>query len=107
VDQAKLDRAAALEAEAAKLRREAFDQRPLPDHWRVGQTVRYLNNQDWAWSAGGIAKIVEIGKDYVGQPAREYAVFWTSSDNGKTHRFWTTPSDVELVKDVATKTVAA
>ena len=97
MDQTKLKRACELETEAGRLRREAFEERPLPDKWCVGQTVRYLNNQDWAWSKGGTAKIVEIDKAYLDRPASEYAVFWTSADDGKTHRFWTTPSDVELV----------
>lgn len=99
MDADKLKRAAELRAEADQLEEDAFNTRPLPDQWRVGQTVRYLSDQEWAWRAGAVAKIIEIDPDHKGRPASEYCVFWTSSDGGKTHRYWTTSSDVELVED--------
>lgn len=94
----KLDRAEALEAEAAKLRQEAFDGRPLPDFWRVGQKVRTLEFKDWAWERGQVGTIIEL--DRPGTPAREYQVFWITFGGKFKNSYWTTPRDVELVKDV-------
>lgn len=91
MDEKKLARAAQLEAEASRLRQEAFDERPLPKKWRVGQKVRYLRDEEWAWCKGAIAAIIEV---------RDQTVFYTSFDGGKTHRLYTTPSDVELIEDV-------
>jgi hypothetical protein len=93
-------KAAALRAEADRLEADAFDQRPLPDFWRVGQKVRYLYDKDFAWSAGETATILELDKQ--GVPAKEYQVFWTGHPKHPEYgRFWTTPDEVELIKDVA------
>lgn len=100
MDADKLARAAALEAEAAALRRNAFDMRPLPDFWRVGQKVRTLNHKEFAWDAGAVMTVIEVREPHV--PASKYQVFFTSGGYG---RYWTTPAEVELVEDVpATET---
>lgn len=94
MDRPKLDRAAQLEAEARQLRKQAYDERPLPAHWEVGQKVRTLADKEWAWNAGDVMTIVEL-RDR-GKPASEYQVFWTAHASGKG-RYWTTPDEVELV----------
>jgi len=96
----KLAEAMELEAKAARLRKEAFDERPLPDFWRVGQKVRFLDAKEWAWNAGTVATVVEVRDRSV--PAKDYQVFWTSTRPGE-HKFWTTPDEVELVADVGTE----
>ncbi|CAA2139559.1 hypothetical protein [Hyphomicrobium sp. ghe19] len=94
----KLSKAAALEAEARLLRSEAFNDRPLPDFWRVGQKVRTLERKEWAWSAGAIMTIVEVRDPKI--PAKDYQVFWTRHHLSKGgEKFWTEPNDVELVED--------
>lgn len=100
MDQSKLARADALEAEARRLRKEAFDERPMPDSWRVGQKVRYLRKSDWAWQAGSIGTVVEIPKEHQGKPAHETRWFYTGVGESCFGRYHTTPSDVELVEDV-------
>ncbi len=97
--EAKLARAAALEHEAAQLRSEAFEQRRLPDFWRVGQKVRYLTNSDWAWHRGNEGTVVALRDDCKGKPAHEYQVFYTGVGPDCYGQYWTTPSDVELIED--------
>ena len=94
MDSSKLARAAELEAQARSLREAAYNERPLPDFWRVGQKARFIRDQDFGFQKGTIATIIEV-KD-AGKPASEYQVFLTSNDSGRT-RFWTTPDEVELV----------
>jgi hypothetical protein len=94
----KMDKAAALREEAARLEKEAFDSRVLPDRWRVGQKVRMRADTDFAWSAGDIMTITRIRDK--GRLAHEYQVFYTTTADG-FGSFWTTPDDVEeLVEDV-------
>jgi hypothetical protein len=96
-----LARAQALRDEADKIEKTAFNSRPLPDKWRVGQTVRYLKDRDWAWSRGQTALVKELRSDYRGLPAAKYQVFYTGPEKGKKPPiYWTTPDDVELVEDV-------
>ena len=90
MDQDLLNIAEMLESEAKRLRKKAFDNRPMPDSWRVGQKVRLLKNKEWCADAGDVLMIVEV---------RDHNVFWTSPPNG-TGRYWTTPDEVELVEDV-------
>lgn len=90
MDQDLLKIAEMLESEAKRLRKKAFDNRPLPDFWRVGQKVRLLKTKEWCADAGDVLMIVEV---------RDHNVFWTSPLNG-TGRYWTTPDEVELVEDV-------
>ncbi len=81
--------------------REAFNSRPLPKQWKVGQKVRYLRSSEWAWNEGEIAYVVQLRDEYKGKKASEYQVFYTGSDKGgKGGTYWTTPTDVELVEDV-------
>lgn len=91
------ERAARLEAEAAALRKRAFDDRPLPDFWRVGQRVRLIKDKEWAYPAGTEVEVVKVRDPDT--PAKEYQVFWTSTNHGK-ELYWTTPDEVELVQDV-------
>lgn len=91
-----IERAAALEQEAARIREEAFANRRLPDFWRVGQLVRFLDNGEWSWSKGNVWRVVEVANPE--RPAAQYQVFWTSPPCGDGV-FWTTPRDVELVED--------
>ncbi len=97
MDQDLLNIAEMLENEAKRLRKKAFDNRPLPDFWRVGQKVRLLKNKEWCADAGTVMMIVDL--DEFEEPAKNYQVFWTSPLNG-TGRYWTTPDEVELVEDV-------
>ena len=90
MDQDLLKIAEMLESEAKRLRKKAFDNRPMPDYWRVGQKVRLLKNKEWCADAGAVLMVVEV---------RDYNVFWTSPLNS-TGKFWTTPDEVELVEDV-------
>lgn len=92
--------AKSLEERARQLRKEAFDERPLPDFWRKGQKVRFLHEKEWAWGAGAVAEVIEVRDGSI--PADKYQVFWASQDKGKT-RFWTTPDEVELVSDVVSE----
>jgi hypothetical protein len=96
----KLARARELEIEANRLRKEAFEERPLPDKWRIGQMVRFIVDKEWAWGAGTVAQIVKTDKS--DKPADKYQVFWTSTDPGK-HLFWTTPNEVEFVSETPPK----
>jgi hypothetical protein len=91
----KLERAKAMRKEAERLELEAFNERPLPDKWQVGMRVRFLNTSEGAWCKGQEATINEL--DHTDRPASEYQVFWTVPDGGGAV-WWTTPSDVELVK---------
>lgn len=93
MDQEILRQAKQHRAEAERLEELAFDTRPLPNYWKVGQLVRMLHDQEWAWSKGDIMKITKLGDP--GTPAKDYQVFWTSPLEGGGS-FWTTPDDVEL-----------
>lgn len=87
---------------AKRLTKEAHDERPLPDFWRVGQKVRFLRDSEWAWSKGQTATIIAL-RDFNCRPAREYQVFYTGNP-GEPGQWWTTPDDVELAEDVAATT---
>lgn len=107
MDNAKLAEAMRLEAEAQRLRYEAFAERPLPDHWRVGDRIRYIRDMEYCCDAGSLGVVVKISAKCAGKSAREYQVFWTRPDSwattlGGTAQFWTTPGDVELVENVGT-----
>lgn len=90
----KLTRAKELRAKADLLEKQAA--RPLPDEWKIGQRVRFLEHKEWAWSKGSEATIVQMHPEFKGRKAYEYQVFWTEPDSGGA-RWWTTPDDVELV----------
>jgi hypothetical protein len=81
---------------------EAFNQRSLPEFWRVGQKVRYLRDSEWAWSIGSIGYVVELRPEYKNTPANEYQVFYTAIGEKRFGIFWTTPEDVELVVEEGT-----
>lgn len=107
MDKAKIAEAVRLEAEAKRLRHESFSERPLPDHWRVGDRIRYIRNMDYCCDAGSLGVVVEVRAECAVKPAHEYQVFWTRPDGwattlGGTAKFWTTPDDVELVENVGT-----
>lgn len=91
-------RAAALRTEAARLEALAFNTRPLPEKWQVGQRVRFLKDREWAWSKGSEATIVRLRGEYAHCLANHYQVFYTSPDS-KDVLWWTTSADVELVSD--------
>lgn len=79
-----------LEAQAARLRREAA--RPLPDEWAVGMRVRYLRDRDWAWDEGWLGTVIEVPGD------RKFPHFYTLPDKHRG-RFYTTTDDVALVAE--------
>lgn len=98
-DKNRIKQAEELERQAAKLRKQA--ERKLPDFWRVGQKVRYLEDREWAWSKGETAEVIKLRDEYKKTPGDQYQVFYTGnpkSDFGGS--YWTTPNDVELVEDV-------
>lgn len=97
MDDKLIKRAEELERMAAKLRKDAA--RKLPDFWRVGQKVRYLENSEWAWSKDDTAFVLELRDEKEKIPADQYQVFYTGQ-KGRHGRYWTTPDDVELVEDV-------
>lgn len=98
-DKNRIRQAEELERQAAELRKQA--DRKLPEFWRVGQKVRYLQDREWAWSKGGEAEVIELRKEYSKTPGHEYQVFYTGNPNSDFGgRYWTTPDDVELVEDV-------
>ena len=101
MDAEKLTRAQQLEDEAKALMEQAFNERPLPDRWRVGQKVRVLVDKEWCCSAGAIMVVAEIRPEYSETPSHEYQVFYTAfdGDRGRYGRYWTTPDEVELVED--------
>lgn len=96
----KRDRAKLLHGLARQLSAEAYAERPMPEHWEVGQKVRYLRDKEWCSDAGETGVIVAVSDECAEKPAYEYQVFWTLPDKYKNRgaRFWTTPGDVELVK---------
>ena len=92
---------------AQRLRYEAFSERPLPDHWRVGDRIRYIRNMEYCCDEGSLGVVLEVRAECAVKPAHEYQVFWTRPDGwattlGGTAKFWTTPDDVELVENVGT-----
>jgi hypothetical protein len=93
-----LVQATKLEAEAARLRKQAFEERCMPDFWRIGQRVRYITDSEYAWCRGDIAQIVGFHYRYLEGtiPANEYQVFFTGHLSSSA-KYWTTPSDVELI----------
>lgn len=98
MSRAKLSKAAQLRAEADRLEKEAFAQRPLPDQWRIGQKVRYLRDSDCAWAKGHTAYVNGLREEYKGRPSADYQVFYTGDEQGR-NVYWTTPDDVELIED--------
>ena len=93
-DEVRIKEVKKLRDEANQLEREAT--RSLPLKWKKGLRVRFLRDQDWAWSKGTEATVVALDKDYKGKLGNEYQVFWTEPDDGRA-MWWTTPNDVELV----------
>ncbi len=96
-----MKKAVEIEVLAADIREIAKKVRKLPDHWKVGQKVRALKDEEWAWSKGDILTIVEFHRDYPegSLPADHYQVFYTARENG-SGRCWTVPEQVELAEDV-------
>lgn len=60
----KIKRVRVLEAEATKLRREAFLERPLPNKWELGQRVRFIRDIDFEPTKGSILTIVKVEDTY-------------------------------------------
>jgi hypothetical protein len=84
-------------------RRNAFDSRPLPDHWRVGDRIRYIRDKEHCCDAGALGVVVAVGPECAEKLAGEYQVFWTCPQGwtntlGGGAKFWTTPDEVELVQ---------
>lgn len=95
-----LNKAALLERRAKLIREKAFNERKLPDYWRVGQLVRMLKYQEWSWSKGDIMKVCEV--PYPDVPAAEAPRFYVAPRrNPLQMRFYCTPDDVELFQDVS------
>jgi hypothetical protein len=98
----KMSRQSLLNA-AAKLRKQADEMearanRKLPHKWEIGMKVRYVTSQEWAWSKGDTAYIVEF-KDKERKLAHEYQVFYTSPKIDGNTMMWTDPDDVEWIED--------
>lgn len=93
-DEVRIKEVKKLRDEANQLEREAT--RPLPYKWKKGLRVRFLRDEDWAWSQGTEATVVTLDKGCKGKLGNEYQVFWTEPDGGGAV-WWTTPNDVELV----------
>lgn len=98
MDQEKLRKAQQLRDKAEDLEREAFNERPLPDFWRVGQKVRMLNDEEWAWGKGNIMVISKVSSPHL--PASHNQVIYLSTLEDGWGSFYATPKDVELVEDV-------
>jgi len=98
--EAELVRARTLREEAAAIEKAAFEARPLPDKWRVGQTVRYLRSIEYGPNRGSLGYVQRLREEDADKdiPAKDYQVFWTGPKD-KSSTFWTTPDDVELVED--------
>ena len=95
-------RAAMVAAVNSEARRAAFANRPLPDHWRVGDRIRYIRDKEHCCDAGALGVVVDVSPECAFNSADEYQVFWTRPDGwantlGGGARFWTTPDEVELV----------
>lgn len=89
-------KASELEAEARALRQKAFDERPLPDHWAVGQTVRCIKAVQWGTQKGQVYVINRVRKEDKGKPAAcENQVFWVSPF-GDPSSYYSTPEHFEL-----------
>ena len=77
-------------------------EKEFPDHWKVGQRVRYLYTSIDAWRAGQEGTILDVSEECVKMPASDPRnVFWTVPDRkifDKTESYWTTPSNVEWIK---------
>lgn len=94
----KAETAKVLRAMANQLEIDAHNERPMPAVWEIGQRVRFIRSQEWAFNKGDESNIVKLRDEDKGKTAREYQVFWTSPDSSQGI-FWTTPDDVELVID--------
>ena len=97
MDQDKIAQAEAMEKEARRLRFSAFSERRLPDFWREGQKVRYLNDRQWCWKKGETGVVIKVPKEFIGKLASEPQWFITSGGKWYPGRHHTTPSDVELM----------
>ncbi len=89
--------------------REREKQQPLaekeivrrwPDTWKVGQKVRYITRNEWAWDKGQLGVVISLKDEFRGQPAGKYQHFYTRPIGYTGGFYWTTPDDVELVEDV-------
>jgi len=89
-----IDRAKELREQADEL--EKMANRKRPKKWEVGMNVRYIVDKYWGPRKGSEAVIVQIAESTAGKQADEYQVFWCEPKNG-SGKFWTTPSDVELI----------
>lgn len=95
-------RAAMVAAVNSEALRAAFANRPLPDHWRVGDRIRYIRDKEHCCDAGSLGVVVAVRPECAFKSADEYQVFWTRPDGwaktlGGGAKFWTTPDEVELV----------
>lgn len=101
-DKADAVKAAMVAAVNSEARRAAFANRPLLDHWRVGDRIRYIRDKEHCCDAGALGVVVEVSPECAYKSADEYQVFWTRPDGwaktlGCRAKFWTTPDEVELV----------
>jgi hypothetical protein len=96
-------RAAIANAVKETARRKAFANRPLPDHWRVGDRIRYIRDKEHCCDAGALGVVVHVSPECAEKPAGEYQVFWTRPDGwaktlGGESKFYTTSDEVELAR---------
>jgi len=61
-DNTRIQLAEELEERAKQLRKEAV--RKLPNTWRVGQKIRYINSSDLAWNRGETAYVLKLRDEY-------------------------------------------
>lgn len=96
------EKARRFERRAELIREKAKAKRKLPDYWRVGQLVRMLHDQEWAWSRGDIMRVSGVRDPNT--PAKDTLSF-TVSPRGKNPfgNFYCTPDDVELYRDTPEK----
>lgn len=93
------EKARVLEQRAKYIREKAFEERPLPDFWRVGQLVRMLKDQEWCWNRGNILVVSQVR--FPKALAADADFFYVSprGKNPMNMYFYCTPSDVELYRD--------
>lgn len=110
MNQYKLDRAVELEDEADELRKQAFEERLLPDHWKIGQIVRLIKDKERCAGRNSIAVVTDVSEICSSIEANSHLnVFWITPLNGrdkwnsfeelrnKYGCFYTTSDEVELV----------
>lgn len=95
----KIKLAQLLERMATHIRSTAFNDRPLPDFWRVGQKVRLITSKEWCGDAGQEFYICKV--KWAAEPAHSSnnTIWITPSLLTEEGKYWTSPHEIELVED--------